>query len=307
MHFFKGSVKITFLLKINFSGRHSVEMSFNLNDFDPPPKIHNQKPQSQHNGIMTSEHHKQLAANSYQNISHKHNLPQLPTFPTSIAVMPNGNNKMLKNTVAEIDLINSTLNKTYGDFLTMTPRRKSRLLAATRAMNDQWPSNYRSSSAPIHMQDLVTTINTPISSQAQSHCWNNYRTTDTISNADTIRLSSDAWNHRSKFMSPSTNSLKYLNHHSSASNNDSIANQAQINPHSVISDNDKMHSTAYANVSPPSAFSDSGNKFGLNQGYRVGGDWNGNGNVINNSSSNKLSSSNSSKYHSNQKDFTIAV
>lgn len=285
-------------------------MSFDLNDFDPPPKIHNQKTQSQHNGIKTSEHYKQMAASSYQNISHKHNLPQLPTFTTSMA---NSSNKMLKNsaaghsTAAEIDLMNSALNKTYGDFLTMTPRRKSRLLAATRAMNDQWPSNYRSSSAPLHMQDLVTTINTPISSQAQSHCWNNYRGTDTISNADTIRLSSDLWNHRSKFMSPSTNSLKYLNHHPATSTNDSIANQPQINSHTVISDNDKVHCTAYANVSPPSAFSDSGNKFGISQGYRVGGDWNGNGNVINSSSNNKLSSSNSSKYHSNQKDFTIAV
>lgn len=282
-------------------------MSFDINDFDPPPKIHNQKPQSQHNGIMTSEHYKQMAASSYQNISHKHNLPKLPTFTTSMA---NTNNKMLKNSVtaAEIDLMNSTLNKTYGDFLTMTPRRKSRLLAATRAMNDQWPSNYRSSSAPIHMQDLVTTINTPIPSQTQSHCWNNYRTTDTISNADTIRLSSLSSDHRSKFMSPSTNSLKYLNHHLSPSNNDPLSNQTQINSHAVISDNDKMHSTAYANVSPPSAFSDSGNKFGISQSYRVGGDWNGNGNVINSSSSsNKLSSSNSSKYQSNQKDFTIAV
>lgn len=283
-------------------------MSFDLNDFDPPPKIHNQKPQSQHNGIMTSEHYKQMAASSYQNISHKHNLSQLPAFTTSMA---NGSNKMASknsvtghSTVAEIDQINSTLNKTYGDFLTMTPRRKSRLLAATRAMNDQWPSNYRSSSAPIHMQDLVTTINTPISSQAQSHCWNNYRATDTLSNADTIRVSSDLWNHRSKFMSPSTNSLKYLNHHSSASNNESISNQPQI----ATSDNDKVHSSAYANVSPPSAFSDGGTKFGVGQSYRVGGDWNGNGNVINSSSSNnKLSSSNSSKYHSNQKDFTIAV
>lgn len=280
-------------------------MSFDLNDFDPPPKIHNQKTQSQLNGIMTSEHYKQMAASSYQNISHKHNLSQLPTFTPSMA---NSSNKVFKNSVtghstaAEIDVINSTLNKTYGDFLTMTPRRKSRLLAATRAMNDQWPSNYRSSSAPLHMQDLVTSINTP-----QSHCWNNYRATDTISNADTIRVSSDMWNHRSKFMSPSTNSLKYLNHHPSASNNDSISNQSQINSHTVISDNDKGHSTAYANVSPPSAFSDSGNKFGISQGYRVGGDWNGNGNVINSSSNNKLSSSNSSKYHSNQKDFTIAV
>lgn len=298
-------------------------MSFDLNDFDPPPKMHNQKqPQPQLNGIMTSEHYKQMAASSYQNISHKHNLPKLPTFTTSTAnsSSSSSNNKLLKNsitghstTAAEIDLMNSTLNKSYGDFLTMTPRRKSRLLAATRAMNDQWPSNYRSSSAPLHMQDLVTTINTPISAQTQSHCWNNYRGTDTISNAETIRLSSD---HRSKFMSPSTNSLKYLNHHLPASNNDPISNQTQINSHhTVMSDNDKIHSTAYANVSPPSAFSDSGNKFGIiGQGYRVGGDWNGNGNVINgsnsgssSSSNNKLTSSNSGKYQSNQKDFTIAV
>lgn len=279
-------------------------MSFDLNDFDPPPKTHNQKTPSQHNnGIMSSEHYKQMAASSYQNISHKHNLPQLPNFTTS---MSNSNNKILKNpdtahsTAAEMDLVNSTLNKTYGDFLTMTPRRKSRLLAATRAMNDQWPSSYRSSSAPLHMQDLVTTINTPISTQ--SHCYN-YRGTDTISNADTIRLTSDSmWNHRSKFTSPSTNSLKYLNHHTPTPTSDT--NQAQNN--AVTSDNDKIHSTAYANVSPPSAFSDSGNKFGVSQGYR--GDWNGNGNVINSSSSNnKLSSGNSSKYHSNQKDFTIAV
>lgn len=287
------------------SGRHSVDMSFDLNDFDPPPKIHNQKPQSQHNDIMSSEHYKQMAASSYQNISHKHNLP---TFTTSVA---NSSNKALKNsitghsTAAEIDLANTTLNKTYGDFLTMTPRRKSRLLAATRAMNDQWP-NYRSSSAPIHMQDLVTTINTPITTQ--SHCYN-YRATDTISNADTIRLTSDSmWNHRSKFMSPSTNSLKYLNHHSPVSNNET--NHVQGNAHGVTSDNDKIHSTAYANVSPPSAFSDSGNKFGISPGYRVGGDWNGNGNVINgsgSSSNSKISSGNSSKYHSSQKDFTIAV
>lgn len=284
-------------------------MSFDLNDFDPPPKIHNQKTQPQHNGKMTSDHYKHMAASSYQNISQKHNLPQIPTFTTSMA---NNSNKTLKNsatghsTAAEIDLINSTLNKTYGDFLTMTPRRKSRLLAATRAMNDQWPSNYRSSSGPLHMQDLVTTINTPVSSQTQSHCWNNYRANDTISNADTIRISSDLWNPRSKFVSPSTNSLKYLNHHASASNNDPISNPMQINSHTVISDNDKVQSNAYANVSPPSAFCDSGNKFGISQSYRAG-DWNGNGNVMNSSSNNKLTSSSSSKYHSNQKDFTIAV
>lgn len=281
-------------------------MSFDLNDFDPPPKTHNQKPQLQHNGIMTTENYKQMAANSYQN---KQNLPQ----PTNY-IPSNSSNRMLKTSsnssaahspVAEIDLINSTLNKTYGDFLTMTPRRKSRLLAATRAMNDQWPSSYRSSSAPLHMQDLVTTINTPISNQ--SHCY--YRGTDTLSNADTMRLTSDQmWNHRSKFMSPSTNSLKYLNHPSSPPTNEPIGN------HQIMSENDKMHSTAYANVSPPSAFSDSGNKFGISQGYRVGGDWNGNGSmVINGSSSSssssnpKISSVNSSKYHSNQKDFTIAV
>lgn len=152
-----------------------------------------------------------------------------------------------------IELANSTLNKSYGDFLTITPRRNGRQHKPSHSdigtnNSDQWQHHNGHGGTTADMPKLHLQEFNPAG--IISHVHNGYRTNDTLCNADTMRLGSDSLHQRKQPKRSDTTVVSPVTAESTK------LRKTPSHQHHLP---DKLHTIiAYKNVSPPSAFSDTG-------------------------------------------------
>lgn len=222
------------LKSLHFSASGRLAIQIDLNDFDPPPK------QPKHVPQLSPKYGEPAASstiNSYH-VSKKFNQLSSASGAATQAVTTNRRSPKPTDNV-----ITSKPNKAYGELSTSARSRATptaRLPQPTPTYIDHWLYDQQDGRNDAkYTQKIVAAAG----GELKSAISNGFCTTDTICNADTLRLcGSDMINVRSKFMYPA-----------GAGSDDSkmkpYPTEQPAPPHNVI---------AYANVRPPNAFSDTG-------------------------------------------------